>query len=161
MAAAEAYSDMGDVHELISVYRSLPWLYANVPQDQRRLGPYINRARPTMREALKYQLASGNPQRVAEVFLATGRFVMLSAPGDAEALLKRAREFALQGTEFGIAARSTFLLAILARGRGDGAGLRRLLDEAKEMAGIAGDAGLLQQIIDVERGGSQPDRPTL
>ncbi len=160
MAAAEMYTDMGDVHELISVYRTLPWLYANVPGGQRQIAPYMNRAQPTMREALKYQLASGRPERVAEVFLATGRFVMNTSPADAEALLERAREFALQSTSFGIAARSSFLLAVLARGRGDGAGFRRILDEAGELARLSGDPSLMQQIKALEEGG-RPERPTL
>ena len=160
MAAAEMYAEMGDVHELISVYRTLPWLYANIPIGQAPIAPYMGQARPTMREALKYQLASGRPERVAEVFLATGRFVMTSAPGDAEALLQRAREFALQSTDFGIAARATFLLAVLARGRGDGAGFRSTLDDARELARISGDPNLLQQIMELEEGGN-PDRPTL
>jgi tetratricopeptide (TPR) repeat protein len=160
MTAAEIYSDLGDQHELIAIYRTLPWLYANIPRGDARMAPYIGRAKPTMRQALRFQLASGRPERVAEVFLAMGRFVMQANPSDAGPLLERAREFALRSTSFGIAARAQFLLAVLARSRGDETAMRQALEDSRDLAKIAGDPQLLQQIEQLD-GGARPASPTL
>ena len=161
MNAADVYARLGDVHELVAVYRSLPRLYVNVPPGDQSFAAYARAADDTMAEALRLQLAAGELGNAAEVFFVSGRFRMGSNPGQATQLLQLGRDLALRATRFDVVALTHLFLAMTAQARGDGAAFQSNMEEAKEFARIAGDPALLQTITRIEEGTEPTPRDTL
>ncbi len=161
MNAADTYARLRDTQEVIGAYRTLLRLYASVPPQDMNFEAYARSAHEVMSEALRLQLAGDDLAGAAEVFLVSGRFRIPTNPQQAVALMERASEVAVRATRFDIAAMSQLNLAMLSDAMGDAGAFQSHLEMAKEYARILGDAELLQNIIQLERGGGGDEPTTL
>jgi len=157
---ADHYARAHDVGELAGLYRSIARLYLNVPPHDLSVASYVRVAASVLSEALKLQLGANDLGSAAEIYYISGRFRLGGDPQEADALLTRATELAVRVLRFDIAALSVLTRAMVARARGAGRDFFDLMQQARRLAELSGDAELLQTVIRAEQGG-EPDRPTL
>ncbi|MEL6181985.1 MAG: hypothetical protein AAFS10_23700, partial [Myxococcota bacterium] len=163
MSGADRAARIQDVTEQASIFKMALQLYVNVPDEDLSLA-YTRSAAPTMAEALKLQFGANDLGAVAEVFYVSGTFRVMSDPTkakEAEVLLSKAVDYALQVVRFDIATMSQLTLAML--NRRNPTAFANHIGLAREFARLSGDPTLLQTVIRIQEGnvGPSPRRNTL